>query len=109
MLESTNVWLLAEIAALKAELTALRSATVTVPALQLPDNSLRYFDFLRLPRELRDQVHQLCLVVGKVWMYRGHHLSSLDMRIDANLHSQRRPEYQAPEARAPIETGVQAI
>lgn len=56
-----------EIAALRAELQALRSTTqLRAPHSISCAGHEQAFDFLKLPRELRNQVYEFCVVVGEV-------------------------------------------
>jgi hypothetical protein len=66
-----------EITALRAELQALRSVTKFQTSQQ---DSEQTFDFLGFPRELRNAVYELCVVVGEVRIVRPHQLQPLDMR-----------------------------
>lgn len=69
----------AENAALRDELQALRS--VTQLQASAPDSGTRHiFDFLGLPRELRDAIYELCVVVGEVRINRRGSLEEFDMR-----------------------------
>lgn len=63
--------------ALKAELQALRSVTKFQISQQ---DSEQTFDFLGFPRELRNAVYELCVVVGEVRIVRPHQFKSADMR-----------------------------
>ena len=70
-----------ENAALRAELRALRSST----QLQAPHSTSRAgheqaFEFLKLPRELRNHVYEFCVVVGEVRVGDHKWLQRADMR-----------------------------
>lgn len=56
-----------ENAALRAELQALRSITLTAASHSTTHADHEHsFDFVKLPRELRNEVYELCVVVGEV-------------------------------------------
>jgi len=70
-----------ENAALRAELQALRSLT----QLQISSSTTRAgheqtFDFMKLPRELRNLVYELCVVVGNIYIAMPTKFSREDMR-----------------------------
>lgn len=73
-----------ENAASKVELQALRSTTQLQAPLSIAHASHEQtFDFLKLPRELRSQVYELCVVVGKVHIARPIRLFPADMRYQS--------------------------
>jgi hypothetical protein len=82
-LEKTTLELLqAENASLRAELQALR-ADRTQPTPHSGSPVQGTFNFLGLPRELRNAIYELCVVPGRVFIKRPDHvpyLHSLDMR-----------------------------
>jgi hypothetical protein len=71
-----------EIAALRVELQALRSNT-QLQASQREPNYGKAFDLLGLPRELRNVVYELCVVVGEVRIIKPYQemLKARDMRF----------------------------
>jgi hypothetical protein len=70
-----------EKAALKAELQALRSITQHEASQSTARTGQgQTFGFFRLPRELRDVIYKLCVVVGKVLLARPVRLYPVDMR-----------------------------
>lgn len=70
-----------EIAALKAELQALR-LTTQLPASKPDSGTKHIFRFLELPRELRKAIYELCVVVGEVRIVRRGTLEEFDMRYN---------------------------
>lgn len=70
-----------ENAVLRAELQALRSTTQFQASQSISRASHEQtFDFLKLPRELRNQVYELCVVVGEVRIDLLARLYTADMR-----------------------------
>lgn len=72
-----------EIAVLRAELQALRSTTqLRAPHSISRAGNEQAFDFLKLPRELRNQIYEFCVVVGEVRVGDYKWLQRPDMRYN---------------------------